>query len=57
MLDQDPLKLSGEEVRITDTNKFALSETVSAAHVIIKQRGIREMHWHPFRRMIVLHPR
>jgi oxalate decarboxylase/phosphoglucose isomerase-like protein (cupin superfamily) len=47
MLDQDPLKLS-EEVRITDTNTFPLSKTASAAHVIIKQRGIRDMHWHPF---------
>ncbi|KAE8454431.1 hypothetical protein EG329_000053 [Mollisiaceae sp. DMI_Dod_QoI] len=47
MLDQKPEKFSGGEVRITDTEKFPLSKTISAAHVTIKPGGIREMHWHP----------
>ncbi|KUJ09736.1 Bicupin, oxalate decarboxylase/oxidase [Mollisia scopiformis] len=47
MLDQKPEVFSGGEVRITDTEKFPLSKTISAAHVTIKPGGIREMHWHP----------
>ncbi|KAJ5398111.1 RmlC-like cupin domain-containing protein [Penicillium cosmopolitanum] len=49
MLDQEPIKSSngGGEVRITDSNNFPVSKTVSAAHAIIEPGAIREMHWHP----------
>ncbi|KAI1763876.1 RmlC-like cupin domain-containing protein [Hypoxylon sp. FL1150] len=47
MLAQEPIQTPAGEVRITDTNTFPLSKTVSAAHVTIKPGGIREMHWHP----------
>lgn len=47
MLAQEPLKTDAGEVRITDTSNFPLSKTVSAAHVLIKPGGLREMHWHP----------
>lgn len=47
MLAQAPTKFDGGEVRITDTRNFPLSKTVAAAHVTIKPRGLREMHWHP----------
>jgi len=47
MLAQKPIETPGGQVRITDTTQFPLSTTVSAAHVVIKPGGIREMHWHP----------
>ena len=47
LLDQEPLKFSGGEVRIADSNNFKLSKTVAAAHAIIEPGAIREMHWHP----------
>ena len=47
MLDQEPKKTSGGEVRITDSKNFKISKTISAAHVIIEPGAIREMHWHP----------
>ena len=47
MLDQEPKKTSGGEVRITDSNNFPISKTVAAAHVLIEPGAIREMHWHP----------
>ncbi|CAF1153077.1 unnamed protein product [Didymodactylos carnosus] len=47
MLAQQPVKTSGGEVRITDTNNFPISKTISAAHVIINPGALRELHWHP----------
>lgn len=47
MLDQEPHKTSGGEVRITDSKNFPLSKTVAAAHAVIQPGAIREMHWHP----------
>ncbi|KAK2667474.1 Cupin 1 [Fusarium oxysporum f. sp. vasinfectum] len=47
MLDQEPLKTSGGQVRITDSKNFPISKTVAAAHAIIEPGAIREMHWHP----------
>ena len=47
MLDQEPKKTSGGEVRITDSKNFEISKTVAAAHVTIQPGAIREMHWHP----------
>lgn len=47
MLDQEPKKTTGGEVRITDSKNFPISKTIAAAHVIIEPGAIREMHWHP----------
>lgn len=47
MLDQEPIKSGGGEVRITDSKNFPISKTIAAAHVIIQPGAIREMHWHP----------
>ncbi|PFH62792.1 hypothetical protein XA68_11804 [Ophiocordyceps unilateralis] len=47
MLDQKPKYTSGGQVRITDSENFDVSKTVSAAHVIIEPGALREMHWHP----------
>jgi oxalate decarboxylase/phosphoglucose isomerase-like protein (cupin superfamily) len=47
MLDQEPHKTSGGEVRIADSTNFEISKTVAAAHAIIEPGAIREMHWHP----------
>ena len=47
MLDQEPKKTSGGEVRIADSNNFAISKTIAAAHVIIEPGALRELHWHP----------
>lgn len=47
MLDQEPKKTTGGEVRITDSRNFPISKTVAAAHVLIEPGALREMHWHP----------
>lgn len=47
MLEQEPVKFPGGEVRITDSSNFPVSKTTAAAHVIIQPGGLREMHWHP----------
>lgn len=47
MLEQEPKKTSGGEVRITDSKNFPISKTVAAAHVTIEPGALREMHWHP----------
>jgi len=47
MLDQEPKRTSGGEVRITDSKNFLISKTVAAAHVTIEPGAIREMHWYP----------
>ncbi|KAK8082175.1 Oxalate decarboxylase OxdC [Apiospora saccharicola] len=47
MMDQEPKKTSGGEVRITDSKNFEISKTVAAAHITIQPGAIREMHWHP----------
>jgi oxalate decarboxylase family bicupin protein len=47
MLDQEPLKFPGGEVRIADSKNFEISKSVAAAHVIIQSGGMRELHWHP----------
>lgn len=44
---QDPLKTSGGEVRITDSNNFPISKTVAAAHLKLEPGALRELHWHP----------
>jgi oxalate decarboxylase family bicupin protein len=46
-LDQKPIKTSGGQVRIADSNNFLISKTIAAAHVTIEPGALREMHWHP----------
>ncbi|KAK1574601.1 oxalate decarboxylase family bicupin [Colletotrichum navitas] len=47
MLEQEPERTSGGEVRITDSRNFPVSKTVAAAHLTIQPGALREMHWHP----------
>ncbi|OBT92346.1 hypothetical protein VE01_09380 [Pseudogymnoascus verrucosus] len=47
MLEQEPIKFAGGEVRIADTKNFPISQSVAAAHVLINPHGLRTMHWHP----------
>lgn len=47
MLEQEPKKTTGGQVRITDSTNFPISKTVSAAHAVIEPGALREMHWHP----------
>jgi len=39
-------KRSSGEVRVVDTRNFKESNTIAAAHVIVKPGGLRELHWH-----------
>lgn len=34
-------------MRIADTRNFPISKRTAAAHVIVKEGCLREMHWHP----------
>jgi oxalate decarboxylase len=34
------------EVRIIDSRNFTVSNTIAAAHVVVKPGGLRELHWH-----------
>jgi oxalate decarboxylase len=34
------------EVRIIDSRNFPVSNTIAAAHVVVKPGGLRELHWH-----------
>jgi oxalate decarboxylase len=40
-------RTKGGEVRIVDSSKFRVSQTVAAAVVRVHPGGIRELHWHP----------
>jgi oxalate decarboxylase len=39
-------KMQYGEVRIIDSRNFPVSNTIAAAHVIVKPGGLRELHWH-----------
>jgi oxalate decarboxylase len=47
MLEQEPIKAAGGQVRIVDSRNFPASSTVAAALVEVQPGGMREMHWHP----------
>jgi len=34
------------EVRVVDSRNFQVAKAISAAHVVIKPGGLRELHWH-----------
>ncbi len=40
-------KTKSGEVRVVDMGNFPAANTISAAHVIVKPGGLRELHWHP----------
>jgi oxalate decarboxylase len=47
LLEQEPIKAAGGQVRIVDSRNFPASSTVAAALVEVQPGGMREMHWHP----------
>jgi oxalate decarboxylase len=47
MLAQEPIKVAGGQVRITDSSNFPVATTIAAALVEIEPGGMRELHWHP----------
>src|SRR6266404_4661716 len=47
MLAQEPLRMKGGTVRITDSSLFKISKTIAAALVEVEPGGMRELHWHP----------
>jgi oxalate decarboxylase len=47
MMAQEPLRMKGGTVRITDSSVFAASKTIAAALVEVEPGGLRELHWHP----------
>src|ERR1700692_2568899 len=47
MLAQEPIRMKGGTVRITDSSVFKVSKTIAAALVEVEPGGMRELHWHP----------
>jgi oxalate decarboxylase len=47
MMAQEPIKMSGGTVRITDSSTFPVSTTIAAALVEVDPGAMRELHWHP----------
>lgn len=47
MTAQDPQRMPGGNVRITDTTNFPASRTIAAALVELEPGAMRELHWHP----------
>jgi len=47
MMDMQPIKCPGGNVRIIDSKVFKASAKVAAAYVEIDPGGMRELHWHP----------
>ena len=47
LLDQEPVKAAGGQVRIVDSSNFPAASTIAAALVEIEPGALRELHWHP----------
>jgi len=47
MLAQDPVRVAGGQVRITDSSDFPAASSIAAAEVEIEPGAMRELHWHP----------
>jgi oxalate decarboxylase len=47
MMGQEPIKVPGGELRITDSRNFTVSKTIAAARLDIEPGAMRELHWHP----------
>jgi oxalate decarboxylase len=39
-------KTKGGEVRVVDSRNFKVSNTIAAAHVMVRPGAMRELHWH-----------
>jgi oxalate decarboxylase len=46
MMAQEPVRMKGGTVRITDSSVFPAAKTVAAALVEVEPGGLRELHWH-----------
>ena len=47
LLNQEPIKVAGGQVRIVDSTNFPAASTIAAALVEVEPGGLRELHWHP----------
>ena len=47
MTAQEPMRMPGGTVRITDSGNFPASKTIAAALVELEPGALRELHWHP----------
>jgi oxalate decarboxylase len=47
LLEQEPIKAAGGQVRIVDSSNFPAASTIAAALVEVEPGAIRELHWHP----------
>ena len=47
MTAQEPQRLPGGTIRVTDTRNFPASKRIAAALVELEPGGLRELHWHP----------
>jgi oxalate decarboxylase len=47
LLDQEPIKAAGGQVRIVDSSNFPAASTIAAALVEVEPGAMRELHWHP----------
>ena len=47
LLDQEPVKAAGGQVRIVDSSNFPAASTIAAALVEVEPGALRELHWHP----------
>src|SRR6266566_7274844 len=47
MMAQEPIRMKGGTVRITDSSLFKVSKTIAAALVEVEPGAVRELHWHP----------
>jgi len=46
MMAQEPIRMNGGTVRITDSSVFPASSTIAAALVEVEPGAMRELHWH-----------
>jgi oxalate decarboxylase len=47
LLEQEPIKAAGGQVRIADSSNFPAASTIAAALVEVRPGAMRELHWHP----------
>jgi oxalate decarboxylase len=47
LLAQEPIRMKGGTVRISDSTTFPAATTIAAAFVEVEPGGMRELHWHP----------
>jgi oxalate decarboxylase len=47
MLAQEPQRMPGGTVRVTDSRNFPASKTIAAILVELEPGALRELHWHP----------